>query len=255
MSIKNLSVIFLIIIVFFIYSFTYAEKEETLADISKRVDVLEGQRDNLRDHIKNKSESLDLQFSKLETQLKSDYDYLKLISLIFGSITIIIIFGLFIKLRKRIPEIAEEKINKKFDRLLDEKKSRIINIIEKYNEEIQLKKEKFILVLSPADADDSFMKKFFPGMGFLQYDFKSVDTYIDTGKADLILLNNSEKKKFDDELLTQYISKTRPDTICFYFGPHLGDRIKLKNNTTSGNIRAQLYGNLVDALRYQKLLK
>ena len=99
------------------------------------------------------------------------------------------------------------------------------------------------------------MKKIFPGMGFSRYDFRSVDTYTDPGKVDLVLLNNSGEKKFNDEVISRYISKTGPYTICFYFGPHLGDKIKFNDNTTSGNIRAQLYGNLVDALRYRKLLK
>ena len=265
------------------YSFTcstaFAQqgKDQTLNDLSQRVKILETQKTDLKelindklkiaeDDFKNKANMLDTQHLKFQTgmedkhakftrKIEDDYYFLKILTWVFGPLIIITLIFLYLKLLKRAGQLAEEKIKEKFDSLLEEKESQIIRIIERHDRELQLKKKSKILVLTPSRSDDSLMRRFFKTMEFREPDFRTPYELQDLEHFHLILFNN-EDEKFDEGVIPGLVQKTA-GPLFFYFGPSTRDSIEIRNerNVAFANYGAQLYGNLINALRYQALLK
>jgi len=215
--------------------------------ISERVKALEGQNEIFKEKInllsekinndfEVKSNNLDLKTSQIENKLTNEYNYLKFFTLIFGTLTIggliISVFAFYRKFYK----VASQKIEEKFETFFNENKEKIIRLIELQDEELQLKKNKSILVLSGADSDDSFMKSFFEEMGFKKIVFEQIQHAEDMIDVDLILFNN-EDSKMDGNLILDCALKSSKNTICFYFG---SSRFE--------------FGPDMNALRYQGLL-
>ena len=261
-----------ILVVWFIFLFisfmapAQQGKNETLTDLSQRVKILEGQKDDLKelindklkiveDDFKNKSNSLDTEFQKFKNKMEHDYNSLEILTWIFGPLIVITLIILYIRLLKRAEQIAEQKIKEKFDSLIEKKESRIIDIIKRHDKELQLKKHSNILVLTPAGSDDSSLEKFFEKMEFKTPDFKSPDQLPNLKKYHLVLFNN-ENEKFKEGIIPGLVKKSK-GILFFYFGPPKKDSRDIQNekNVAFANYGAQLYGNLINALRYQAVLK
>jgi hypothetical protein len=253
------------------------EKNRTLSNLSQRVKTLEAQKTDLKelindklkiagDDFENKSNLLDSRQLKFQTEMEDkqakftrkiedDYHFLKILTWIFGPLIVITLIFLYLKLVKRIGQIAEEKIKEKFDSLLEEKESQIIRIIERHDKELQLKRQSKILVVTPSRSDDSLMRRFFKTMEFQEPDFRSPYELRDLEHYHLILFNN-EDETFDEGVIPGIVKKTA-GPFFFYFGPSTRDSIEIRNEkkVAFANYGAQLYGNLLNALRYQALLK
>jgi hypothetical protein len=261
-----------ILVMWFIFicpSFTVSaqqEKDKTIEDLSRRVRILERQKEDLKEHIndklkiaeddfKNKSTSLNTEFLKFKAEMEHDYNYMEILVWIFGPIIVITVVISYLKLLKRAEQFAEEKIKKKFDSLLEDKESRIIDIIKRHDKELQLKKHNNILVLTPAGSDDSSMKKFFKKMEFKEPDFQSPGDLPNLKKYHLVLFNN-EQEKFEEGIIPNLVRKSK-GILFFYFGPPTKDSREIQNekNVAFANYGAQLYGNLINSLRFQALLK
>ena len=280
------SILWVWLIFLCISSTAYAQqgKDQTLKALSQRVTILEGQKQDLKEHIKdkikvveddfkNKANILDTKclksktemennYAKFKRKMEDDYNFLKILLWIFGTITVIGVITIavttllsYFKLKKRILEIADEKVKKKFDSILEEKESKIIEIIDRHDKELRLKKNSNILVLTPTGSDDSSMKIFFEKMEFKKPDFQSPDDLPNLNKYHLVLFNN-EDEKFKEGIIPNLVKKTI-DVLFFYLGLRTKDSIDIQNekNAAFANYGAQLYGNLINALRYQALLK
>jgi hypothetical protein len=243
------------------------EKNQMLSDLSQRVKTLEAQKTDLkelindklkiaRDDFKNKSNMMDtrqLQFqtevedkqARFTRRIEDDYHFLKILTWIFGPLIVITLIFLYLKLVKRIGQLAEEKIKEKFDSLLE----------ERHDKELQLKKQSKILVVTPTRSDESLMRRFFKTMAFKEPDFRSPYELQNLEHYNLILFNN-EDETFDEGVIPGIVKKTA-GPLFFYFGPSTRDSIEIRNekNVAFANYGAQLYGNLLNALRYQALLK
>jgi hypothetical protein len=248
------------------------QKKDPVEELGKRIESLEKERDMwknnlaeqkeiIKEQINNKTEQLDNRFKKMENDLKDDNSYIKVLLWIFGTVTgigiitaIIALIFSFFKIRKRLEVIAEEKIREKFDQIFSEKKNQIITMIDKQNEELQLKKEKSILVIRKNPKEDPFIEKFFKDMEFSNVQYETLNNVKDLNKYDLILFNN-EKLNIDHADLLAIVAKTKPEVFCFYFGPDRFDGKEFKDRVNFANSRVQLYGNLINSLRYQSLLK
>jgi hypothetical protein len=264
----NLSVILLAGILCFMAAAAPAQKKDPIEELNNRVKILEGQKENLdkqaellKDKFENEVVSLNNKFIEQKRKLEDDYNYLSVLLWVFGTLTVIGIFTMaitmlisYFKVRKKIEGIAEEKIRDKFDQIFKEKKNQIDTMIEKQNEELQLKKEKSILIISQNPKEDPFIERFFKEMGFRHYRHESLNHVKNPDKYDLLFFNN-EKQAIDHTDLLAIIAKMKPDALCFYFGPDRFDSKEFKDRVNFANSRVQLYGNLINSLRYQTLLK
>lgn len=121
-----------------------------------------------------------------------------------------------------------------------------------------LKENKHILVLTPRGDSEGFewIQRFFVGMGFKNTNFEYLENFKEHkgGKYDLIFLNiggeNNCQQEIDD------LAKLYPRSMLFYFGT---SRVKHPELDKAGrlsyaNTRAQIYGNLMNALNFHKVL-
>ena len=253
MKVRYLYRIVLILILGLAFSTVYGQdKKEVPGDLAGRVTELEKQRDQQKELYEEHKKLLEDNFKNKSDEMDNKYNLLKVISVLFGSATIITIITLYVKLKKRILEIGDKKIEEKFDSLLEEKKSRIIEIIDRHITEIRLINDSNILVLTPNGADDSFIRKFFDKMGFNSnvIHFESTNSPGKLNEVHLVLFNN-ESGKFDHNEINEIIEKTKEYVFCFYFGRDRFDSKRYQDRVSFANARVQLYGNLINALRYQ----
>ena len=149
-----------------------------------------------------------------------------------------------------IHKVAKTKIDDKFDSFFISEKEKLIQLIDSQILENSLRKNKRILVLTATNQDDSYIRSFFLKMGFEKLSYISTDDYQSvSADIDLVFINN-ETNTFSKQLIESYINDTR-GKLVFYFG---ADRINpswlSENKVTTANNRVQLYGNLINALKY-----
>ncbi len=221
----------------------------------------------LDDQFKNKAKMLDSLLYEVETRLGRNESKFNRIELFFEltSITGIIaliagLYALYNKLIKSAYTKISETFNQHFDKELEKrfqaKEADIKKLIHFHNEELQIKKTKKIMVLSPKEADHQFVEKYFETMEFENVRFEVFDPQKHYVDQDLILFNDLDKKfAFEEEEIINY-SKSQPeDIICFYFGDKWIEPKKIGDNFTFAKVKTQLYGNLMSALRFQEVIK
>lgn len=240
---RLIKIIALTILFFFLlssFSFGQDQQKDSIEELFKRIEVLEGQKENIDKQVEIASEKVDMKAEKIY--------WIFGILCFLGASTIL---GIYRHFSKKVKEIGEEQLEKKFDKFFNAKKQTINEMIGKLDDEIRFRNKKQIMVLTPTGEDNSFMEKFLKSMNFSNYNLKYVDKYTRSRNINLLILNN-ERDKFNEELMNQYISDMEDaGIVCFYFGPYKKE-LNFKDGTARGNVRAQLYGNIIDALRYQE---
>jgi len=155
-------------------------------------------------------------------------------------------------------EVGVSSDSSKFVDLLEVNKERFVDLIKQHNQEIRVKGNKRIMVLSRSEADLNFLKSFFKIMEFknIQYEvIESNDQILSTDDFDLVFFNN-ESGNLDLDFIVKQISVSSSDTMFFYFGSRrLNDVDEYRNRIAIANSRVQLYSNLINALIFQDLLK
>jgi hypothetical protein len=275
MGVKMKTYFIAVVLMAFLCSFVTAaltQKKDPIEELNNRVNILEGQKENLdkqaellKEKFENEVVSLNNKFIEQKRKLEDDYNYLTVLLWVFGLLTVIGIFTMaismlisYFKIRKKIEGIAEEKIQKKFDSFFQEKKDQLDELINKQNEEFQLKKEKRILVLTPDGPDNLFLNKFFKGERF-DKDKVKFDTPLNAANLNLndfhVVLLDNEDDKFGKGLIPGIVIGSK-EVVFVYFGPPNDESkaIQKEKNVAFANYRAQLYGNLINAMRYQKYL-
>lgn len=88
-----------------------------------------------------------------------------------------------------------------------------------------------------------------------QLDEETLRKILDGNKYDLIFLNNNEKAAFEDDEIRICHSKTPDFTMIFSFNKNLPTDIVASQRAASANFKSQIYGNLINALKYQQYLR
>lgn len=135
-------------------------------------------------------------------------------------------------------------------------------------DEDRFKLEKKILVLTKEGGDTAFLRKFFNDTGFEsavtipRENLKSLDTeslkkVTDGYIFDFVFLNNeNESLRFSDEEISSCLAGTPSATMIFHFGkPNLLPELMKSQRVASASFKSQIYGNLINALKYQQFLK
>lgn len=247
-----------IIIVMFCYSafspkVTQAninEFDKKIESIENRVDVIEMHKSNFNDKFENKSESLDNKVDKIESKLQKDYNHIEILVLYFGSIAILGLLTLFISIFKYIHKVAKVKIDNKFDSLFNSEKEKLIQLIDSQVFENSLRKHKNILVLTEVNEDDSYIRSFFSKMAFEKVNYISINSYqaipVD---IDLVFINN-EFEGISDQIIESYINDVQRKLIFHFGSKRINQDWVAQNKIAIANNRVQLYGNLINALKY-----
>lgn len=91
-------------------------------------------------------------------------------------------------------------------------------------------------------------------MQFHQIAYTPIDTYPPGAEHQLVLFYNDDGE-LDTYKIVKVARRTPSHVVCFYFGPgRVETSGELDRRFTFANARTQLYGNLMNALRYLRLL-
>jgi hypothetical protein len=235
----------------------YGLLPEKVKDLSRNVELLSEPKDTA----KNRGfdlQKLDLKIDKTEQSIREDFDWLEKIGLPLTLIGFVLMFWSVYKSALGFAlKNAKESINKAY--LPDE--------------EI-FKRERRILVLTKKGGDSEFVRKFLHQTGFLsaatipdnleKLDKQTLHQLLDKETFDLIFFNN-EKVPFTNAEIKICADDTKPFTMLFSFGnpepEEIGKQGKLSDDlvalprVASANFKSQVYGNLINALKYQKYLR
>lgn len=227
--------------------------KEKVNKLENKINVIEMHKINLDDKFQNKSESLDIQVREIEAKLIKDYNYIEILVWSFGSIAILGLLTLFISIFRYIHKIAKAKVDEKFDALFNAEKDKLVQLIDNQITENSLRKNKKILVITSNSSDDTFIRRFFRGMEFEKVEFKSISSYSQVDRSfDLVFINN-ESGTIDNEVIEDYINRGN-NRLIFHFGAsRLPEEWVKDNKIALANYRVQLYGNLINTLKYQEI--
>jgi len=242
------------------------QQNDSLTKVTKRVEQLEEHNEMinekfqmLSEKITNKfgieSQKIDLEIGQIKNKLEGDISYIKIIGYTVGSVTILGLIISIIALYRKIYKVAAQKVEDKFETLFNENREKLIRLIQLQDEELQLKQNKKIIVLSGEVSSDSFLRSFFATKGFRNVRFEVLKQPIEFAESDVVLFNN-EDNKLDKKLIQERASKTPKETVCFYFGAsRIEFQPEIDNRVAYANSKMQLYGNFMNALKYQELLR
>ncbi|GGD40728.1 hypothetical protein GCM10011514_01010 [Emticicia aquatilis] len=238
------------VLVLSIFTVTYSlgQKDSTKAKLEKidfRIEKVEGFQEITK-------QGLDNNFKQLENKINDDYSLLKYLGWIGLGLNLIVLIGGLWKYK----EYVEKKLTEKFDKIITQKEANILEILDKQDIEKQIVNTKKILVLSSKNASDIFIRKFFRAMGFPvnNVNFEKVDSFQNFGNYDLIFANN-EDNTLDINLIQEFFQKSNNKTVLFFFGSQYPRGTSESDRMNLANSRTQIYGNLINLLRYQEVLK
>jgi len=226
----------------------HQKKEFELAE--RELEVLFKEKQSIQ---KEEFNTLSAKLKEDTTKLKEDYDLIKKLGYLGLSLNAIFLIGILWKGKKYV----QSKINEKFNNIISEKESNIIEIVESYDIEKKILNTKTAVVLTANNEDEDFIKNFFNKVGFKRDNitFKKVGNYESLEEFDLIFVNN-DKDKFEMSLIDDYFNNSSNNTVLFYYNttrkvynnPSVSDRLSFANSPT------QIYGNLINLMKYQQVI-
>jgi hypothetical protein len=168
-------------------------------------------------------------------------------------LSFILVFGFLFKARK----YADEKIKITFNNIIEERENHIIEIMQQYSDEINILQTKKIVVLSSTEGEDDFLGTFFKSFGFNKKNisFLKVDAYQAIKDYDLLFANN-ETDDLSKDLIDEFFNNSANNSVLFYFNTTHNNYIneKISDKLSFANTRTQIYGNLINLLKFQKVL-
>lgn len=240
-----------------------AQTQQAVQQLEQRVQQLEAQNNLLKESYQNKKDALDADYkqkldalnvevSEIRQQVRED----SLLVKVFTAALVVVGFGVIVSAWLSAKTFAERQAAKMIEEVFNKKKDDFLRLIENLNTDKHLRKTKKILVLTPDGHSKAFLEDFFRESEFRPPYFESftmVDT-IDFSNYDLVLFNNDDGKSFSEKRveIVESIRKLPAKILAFYFGGQPNVTLEDTTRFASANFRSQLYGNLINALRYHQ---
>ena len=209
------------------------------SNFETRLNYLEA---NYTNSLKNgqeiKLDEVKVLIDKSQAELRDKSNLLTYFGLPF---TIAALLGSIFSAFKWAAEIAKEEAKKAFK-----------------DPDLSLKESKSLLVVTPDKQDESWIRSFFQLMDFNTPTFKKTSDLdsVKNEKFDLAILNvpNDEPRK--ESAHNGDIDKLTMAKAVFYFGPGQvsNKTLDMFGKLSYANAKSQLYGNLINALKFQKML-
>lgn len=269
MKTKHLAILATVILTLAI-SPSPAQNPQVVQQLEARVQQLEAQnrllqddyqnkKDDLEANYKQKLDALNIEMREIRQQVRED----SLLVKVFTAALVFVGFGIIISAWVSAKIFAEREAEKMIKNVFNAKKEELsqlkdnlLRLIEKQDIEKRLRKTKRILVLTPEGHSKTFLEDFFRESDFQPPYFESftLADKIDFSNYDVVLFNNDDGKSFSEKRseIVDTIRKLPAKTLAFYFGGQPNVMLEDTTRFASANFRSQLYGNLINALRYQQ---
>jgi len=173
---------------------------------------------------------------------------------------------------KKIKELTENEINKQVEPLVREKETTIIDLIRKEDKEQQFLSNKKIKIYGEEDETVSLILN---KMGFNMNNIKKEDSFKDGEAYAILFINNANGEVLEETFVDgrkipnheqlkelEQLINAQADTVCifYYCGRNIRlavEKMNLRNNKellariNFATNPAQIYGNLLNSLKYQ----
>jgi hypothetical protein len=218
-------------------------------DLKNKVELISIQSDTAKSRMLT-LDKLEFKIDQVEKGIRNDYDWLQKFGL---PLTIVALVAIFFSIYKAALGFALQNAKE------------VINQAYLSDEDV-FKAEKRILVLTKKGGDTQFIRQFLWQTGLLQaatipkentesLTEKVLQKLFKDDTYDLIFLNN-EKVAFEDTEIKLCFSLMPENTMLFNFGnKNLPDDLTAFQNVTSAKFKSQIYGNLINAFKYQKCMR
>jgi len=235
---------------------------QRLIDHEMRLDYLEKMENIRKTEFTNFEKSAKNDFESFVLEVRRNNRYIGIISTLLSFLFIGGGFILFFNFKN----YADKKGKEILGSALKKNEIAINELLMQENEEHQLRTKKRILVVTPQYSDNEFIRRFFREMSFnpANIHYETFKDNIPEGKYDLVLFNDEtggDGSNDDEENIKRvesiewYLQKFSSKTIRLYFGNEkLFSDVRFEKDrtvTSFVNTRLQLYGNLMNALKYQ----
>lgn len=232
--------------------------EEEIKNLKEKINLLENNQANVKQSLENKFEAerlkLENESNQLEAKRDKEYRLIELLGIAGLSLNLLFIVGLLWSAKTYV----EKKIKEKFDNIITEKEADILALINQQSTEKQLKNKKKILVHSSPNQEDTFIRKFFREMNFNvdHVQFTTDDQWKEPfAKYDVLFFNN-DSNETDFAIIDRFCKESKPTQVIFYYNTTRKNYINpaVSNRLSFANAQPQIYGNLINLLRFQDLL-
>lgn len=250
---------------------SYGHLPSTVEKLKNEVELLKAPSDSIKLTKAIDLQKLELKIDRVETSIRNEFVLIQKLGI---PLTVIGFALMFWSIYKSALGFALERAKETVDRYY-------------LPDEERFKREKKLLVLTKEGGDSGFMRQLLQDTGFLaaatipdnvkELDEETLFKILDGNKYDLILLNN-EKSPFTNKEIQVCHDQTAGYTTIFSFGNpapdeelkqdeqdrkqekreskhgQLSKELVTSSRVSSANFKSQLYGNLINALKYQKYL-
>ncbi len=193
---------------------------------------------NQKSELENKIGALD---NKVDA-IKNDFDlYIKILGFFGIGFTLIALYQIFINTKRLI--------NKRIANIVEDNRTKIIQLIQSQDLENRIRKESKIIVLSATDSESLVIETLIKSFDFnnenIKYLTKPHYSAIE-GKPDLLIFNGLE-----DTVVQEYLkNSTINDYFVAYTKANLGrhDRLNFSNSSIT------LYTQVMNTLKFRKII-
>ncbi|MCW5921260.1 MAG: hypothetical protein KIS77_02880 [Saprospiraceae bacterium] len=237
---------------------SYGYLPSTVAKLKNEVELLKAPADSAKSSTTLDMQKLELKIDRVETSIRNDFVLIQKLGI---PLTVIAFVLMFWSVYKSALGFALERAKETVDRYY-------------LPDEERFKREKKLLVLTKEGSDSGFIRQMLKDTGFLaaatipdnvkRLDEDTLYNLLDGGNYDLIFFNNevaSDAPKetpnpFSDDELLLCLDRTSSGTMIFHFGrPNLSQTPMANRRVASAGFKSQIYGNLINALKYQQYLR
>ncbi len=216
------------------------QSDELKAEIIK----LNSQNNELRNELKDINEDLE--------DFKPFSNWAKILGGLIGGSFLLWAVTNFKTIPKTVDQKVTEKIEEQVKRQITENSDVFLDVLDKHNDELKVKKNNKIVLISHQSYRDTYHKKMLSDNGFNAYLINGIDRLDEAiqhiSGTDVLVINN-ESGNWRPSEIEQFISSV--PNFCLFIGT---DRITTngdqKNRFAAVNIRPQFVGNLMSALKY-----
>lgn len=232
-----------------------AQNPQAVQQLEQRLQQLEAQNALLEKKLDFKATVLDTAYAQrlksIEQKISDDSTLIRITLIAISLLSVGTILTLLFGASKYAEKKAEEKISTYFASRAEAFRA----MVHDYQREVELRRSKRIRILHAPNAKTAFLELFFADREFQDPIRSEIGSYTPSSADDLIFFND-ESGNLPEELIYQTANRTPMKVVCFYFGPKKLTSIPedLRIRFSFANAAAQLYNNLINALRSQDLL-
>lgn len=231
------------------------ETKEVIS-LQEKVKVLENNLEEVQNNQNNYKKECQLNHKTILSDMKSlkleFVDYLKILTYFGIPVTLIGMIVLGYTTFKKAEKMAREQVEKRVARIIEEKREELVKLIQSQDLEEKIKKHSRIIVLSNGIGEEKHIKPLLKQFGFdvEKTKYEIVNDYERLTNYDLIIFNNFSNN-FNKQLLGTYLEQSTNKDI---FLAYTNERLQQHPRLSFANSQFTLYTNMMNALKFEKLL-